>query len=644
MRIRATAVTTAAVASLLLAPFSAPAHAVTTTSTIVAYVTDTNDNGILEMYTRPADGSGSPTRTFSNTKDVLLPSLSPDGTKLAYLGHAVTVDGRPHFYLYVRTISPTVSAPTLLLAKDVTASVAWSKDGTKLVASAVDWTTFTFGTYVVNADGSGSPTLVPGTDEEYSEEPSFSPSGTQVALDGFTDDGDYAGIDLVTLETGKRARIAGTTGGSDPVWSPDGQHILFQKELPSCGVGLYRVPAGGGTPVAIREVPGRFLGSHEYSRDGTQIFFADAPFRECGTTTPLSDIWLMNADGSGATQVAVTPDWHESGISVAGGTPAPDDTTPPAAPVINAMGTVGPTSAVIGWTAEGDATDFVVLRKNHGDPAPTSTTDGTLVYHGPAHSARATGLATDVSYDLYVFAIDSSGNTSPVSLVHPVHTLPRPVMRAIPRVGTATANTTFTVRWLGSATSYQGVVGERKRVSSVRYSADPVYTTWFASTTAKSQTFTGNPGHSYYFKVRGVDEFGNVTLFASPPSAAHVPLDDRWRAFSLTAGAWVDKTSSSRYLGTYRTTITSNARMTAATDTDRFVIIGDRCATCGRFQVYIDGVLRTTVDSYASTTRVRQVLYASRDLGAISRHRITIVTLRTAGRPRVSIDALAIRR
>ena len=145
--------------------------------------------------------------------------------------------------------------------------------------------------------------------------------------------------------------------------------------------------------------------------------------------------------------------------------------------------------------------------------------------------------------------------------------------------------------------------------------------------------------------MRGVDQFGNVTPFATTPSAAHVALDDTWRGFQYGAGSgWVRKTSASRYMGTYTTTVTANARVTGVTDTARFVLIGDLCPTCTRIRIYVDGVLRKTVDPYRATTMVRQVLYVSSDFGSIKSHRITIVSVPTPGRYRVSIDGLALQR
>lgn len=58
----------------------------------------------------------------------------------------------------------------------------------------------------------------------------------------------------------------------------------------------------------------------------------------------------------------------------------------------------------------------------------------------------------------------------------------------------------------------------------------------------------------------------------------------------------------------------------------------------GKFQVYVDGALRTTVDLYAPTSQPRMIVWqtAFLDYG----HQIRIVNLATAGRPRIDLDAV----
>ena len=634
MRARAVVVA-AALAGTTVVPFAAPpAFAVTTTSTVVAYVADHDGNGRSELFTRAADGSGSPRRLFTTPNRVWLPALSPDGTRIAYLEDLASA-GDFRYRLFVRATDGT-GAATLLSAGDVRGP-SWSPDGHTVIFSRYNDATGVAGVYRVAAAG-GPAYSIPTTKDWPSDEPSYSPSARQVAVTAYHPTNPFGGgIDLVTIAAGNRARIAGTAGGSDPVWSPDGQYLLFQKFLTNCGVGLYRVPVGGGTPVPIRVVPGYFVGSAEYSRDGSQLFWNETRWLPCNPGTKTADIMVAKADGSRPVRLAATT-LNEYSTTVAGGTPHPRDTTPPAPPVTTV--TVGESAAVLAWPTGGDATEFAVVRKPHGDPAPVSSAEAT-VYRGGKHAATTTNLTRDAAYDFYVYATDASGNEAAVSGPHPFRAVAKPLMRSIPMLGPKRPDTTFTVGWTGGAPPYRVEVGERVRTATGALSAQPAFKVLRPAEQATSFAFTGGQGRSYYFKASSGDDFGNRT-YTSEPTVAHVPLDERWSGLGYSAG-WVSAASSGRFLGTYRYTNAAGRTITTRTDTGRFILFGDRCPTCGEFDVYLDGEWVDTVDTHGSVTKIRQGLWWV-TFDRIGRHTLTIVTRGTKGRPRVAVDALLLSR
>ncbi|HVF06524.1 MAG TPA: hypothetical protein VNA20_16915 [Frankiaceae bacterium] len=633
MRLRTLTMAGATAAHLLLVPFAGPADAVTTTSTIVAYNADTDGDGRGELWTRPADGTDDRNQVFVTANDVWLPALSPDGTRVAYLeDRSGSTNAYTNYRLFVRDTDGGGTATLLYSGADVYGAPAWSRDGERLVFSTFDWDTDVSATYIVPSGGGA---LTPVPTMHRGGEPSFAPSGDQVAVDVLDGKFNTIAIELVSMSTGTRARIAGTEGGSDPVWSPDGQYILFQKFLLTCGIGLYRVPAGGGTPVTIREVPGYSLGAHEYSRDGTQIFFTMVRQQSCNPGTRAGDIWVMNADSTGATRVASTP-IVEYGTTVAGGTPAAD-TTPPPAPA-NTRATLSYSHVTLSWPTGGDTTHFVVLAKDAGAPAPTSVSDGTLVYAGPAHWARYSSQADPAPLDFYVFAYDSSGNASPVSAAHRAQRTPTPSMRIIPRVGGSTTDTTAQVRWGSSGVpAYELQIGRRTRLADGTWTAAPVYGA-ARTTTVGALDFQGAQGQTYYFRARATDGYGNFTAWAATPSVAYIPFDDTASVMSYS-GAWAAGTSASRYLGTYRASSLKGSSVTVRVHGGKLVVRGDRCSSCGAFAVYEDGVYRKTIDTYATTSRVRQTLYTGGG-SAIRPRTLRLVVVGTAGRSRVSIDSV----
>ncbi|MDQ1710973.1 MAG: hypothetical protein QOE45_423 [Frankiaceae bacterium] len=631
MRTRSGLLAAALVAGALLAPFATAAHATTTTATLIAFVADPDEDDMFSLYTRPADGSAGPTQLFTTTDDVWAPALSPDGTKVAY----VQWNPDTGSHLYVRPVAG--GAATLLVDGGVD-EPAWSRDGL-----TVAFTNYGVGDipgiWTVPASGGGA-TQVAGASS--ADQAAFSPSGRQLLVTSLDADGFPVGIDVLTLSTHTRTRLTGATEGDGATWSPDGQTVVFVRDRAGCGSELVSVPASGAAaPTVVRSVEGKWADSPQFANDGAQIFWSETPY-DCELSFDQGDTWVAAADGSGPAMIGTTATIDEAGLSVAGGTLAAD-TNAPAAAVIDATGVIAATSATITWTGGPDVSEYAVVRKPHGDPAPTSPTDGTLVYDGAARTATATGLTAGTVYDLYVFAIDASNNVAPVSAAHPVRPFGPPVVTAPPLTSTVSTTVKFPVSWAGSAPQFQVLSGEKTRSSSGVWSAGPVFKTWYASTASKSQTFTGLQGHTYYFLARALDGYGNTTT-ASPVKASMVPFNENYSAMAYSAG-WTTSSSASRYLTTLRGSTTKNASMTMRTETAAFTVIGDKCAACGQLRIYVDGVLKATVDTHAASSLVRQVLYAGPVLaGGVKLHTIKLVVVGTAGRPKVNLDGVAIRR
>jgi hypothetical protein len=175
------------------------------------------------------------------------------------------------------------------------------------------------------------------------------------------------------------------------------------------------------------------------------------------------------------------------------------------------------------------------------------------------------------------------------------------------------------------------------------WSANPVYKTQTASTPARTVTFTGAQGTSYFFQVKGTDGFGNATALSTAKSAS-VPLDERYYAASYSAGWTSASGAAGRWLGTVRYTTSAGKTMTGRFETSSFQVIGDRCSTCGKLEVWVDGVKKATVDTYATSTKTRQALYTSGFYGSVKPHTIKVVALGTAGHPRVGLDAIGLGR
>lgn len=630
MRVRASLMA-AVSATFLVGPLAATAQAgfVSTTSTKLLVAADVDDDGLFDVATMAPNGSSDPVKLFASTTDLDSPALSHDGTKVAYVDD---VSDTGVYHLKVRASDGSGSATELTTGDD--SSPSWSfDDGTIAFARSSD----SFGgtdVYTIPATGGTATLRATGADQ-----PAFTVSGRQLVVDHYTSAGDFGYLELVTLSTGARAKIAGTEGGFDPAVSPDGQMVTFSKFTAECTIGLYRIPIAGGTPTVVHSVPDQGIAGATYSIDGTQLFWDQSPTCTAGA----SNIWISNADGSSAQTLRSTA-VDEYSPTVSGGTAPTADTTAPAAPVIDATGMFTATTAVISWTESStDVTEYVVIVKAHNAAAPTSPSDGTVGYDGAGHTAVVTGLTSGTTYDLYVFAIDSSGNpsTSP-SAVHAITPYPTPVVTPIGTVSSVSATAVFPLTWTGTAPSYQVKVGEKVRTPS-GWSSSPIYRTITESTTAKTRNFWGTQGHSYSFQVRGLDGLGNIS--AVPGATwADVPFNDTSSRLGWSSGWTYVKSAISRWFGDYKYALTAGRVMSLTADTERFQIVGDKCASCGKFQVFIDGVLKTTVDTYAASTQTRRILWTSGVYGSISTHVLRVVTLTTDGRPRIDIDAVGILR
>ena len=194
----------------------------------------------------------------------------------------------------------------------------------------------------------------------------------------------------------------------------------------------------------------------------------------------------------------------------------------------------------------------------------------------------------------------------------------------------APAGTTFTydVRFRSVTLSPAGVRGYTTPAS------------WLTKTSATTGTLTGTVGAVYQVQARATDSLGTVGPW-SPWQTVTMPVDDRDLGFGYT-GAWTTGSSTPYYGGTYRSTSAADATVTATAYTDQISVIGAKSPTSGQATVTVDGVVKATIDAYATTAVARQTLATiSLPYGS---HTVTVTNLATPGRPRLFLDALAFRR
>jgi N-acetylmuramoyl-L-alanine amidase len=150
------------------------------------------------------------------------------------------------------------------------------------------------------------------------------------------------------------------------------------------------------------------------------------------------------------------------------------------------------------------------------------------------------------------------------------------------------------------------------------------------------------PGHTYRFEVRAHDKAGNVGGWKAGTTVRPILVQQTStlvRFFGPSAGA--SKTSfsagSERHLaagGSYAIFETQARSLSFVTTTGP-----DR----GEVDIYIDGVYQTRIDLGDAITTYRAVVF-SKSWATVGTHRIKVVAVGTAGRPRVDVDAFGVLR
>lgn len=299
-----------------------------------------NANNAYNIWVMNADGSGAMplTRYTNNSGSGLLDlTWSPDGRKIAFdsdraLDGSDAANTNQARNIWVVNTDGTGVIPLSRFTANTAgaSSPVWSRDGSRIAFTSggaldgSDASFTTFNTWVMNADGSGATPLTRFA-TAFSLQPVFSPDGAKLAflsnraLDGrdvFTSanniwvaKADGSGAIPLTKYT---AVGAGATQ-SLTVWSPDGQKLAFSSSAALDGsdavntnstnnVWVANADGSGATPLTRLTYSGIAAGAFPYgwSPDGTNLVFASDRALDGSNAPSFLNVWVMKADGSNA--------------------------------------------------------------------------------------------------------------------------------------------------------------------------------------------------------------------------------------------------------------------------------------------------------------------------------------------------------
>ena len=236
---------------------------------------------------------------------VALPAgATPPGTNGKLVFERPTRDGAD-----VHTVGADGSGLTQLTRlQGVEGDSSWSPDGSKVAFSrARNPKKGPFEIWVVNADGSGLARLT--RHRGFSFGPAWSPDGRRIVY-ATERRGQPPGLYVVNSDGSgtQRLRSSQTRGYTDPSWAPDGATIVFailrvgetQRDFDS-SIAVIDA-ADGGNLRRLTRPGGPDELNPNWSPNGTAIAFEQNRL----FNRRQSDIWLMNADGSGKRRISAT--------------------------------------------------------------------------------------------------------------------------------------------------------------------------------------------------------------------------------------------------------------------------------------------------------------------------------------------------
>jgi hypothetical protein len=231
--------------------------------------------------------------------------------------------------------------------------------------------------------------------------------------------------------------------------------------------------------------------------------------------------------------------------------------------------------------------------------------------------------------------LDASSTTHSITVVRDTvaPTATAPSRRLLTGTSISAGKTVVRLWWTGS-----DVLSGIARYELEQSTDSGAWTTVSTALTSATLDRPLAPQHTYRFRVRAVDNADNVGAWATGSSFGLTRYSETNSRIRYS-GTWTLARSSVYWGGQAKRSSSTGAKASITVTARTVEWVARKGPTYGKAQVYVNGVLKATVDLYASTYQNQRVAWSYTWSSSTSRT-ITIKVLGTSGRPRVDLDAI----
>ena len=249
----------------------------------IAFTRD-DGGGAGDIFVMNPDGSGQTNLTPGTATEDLQPSYSPDGQTIVF-----------NRLNDIFSMSATGANPTNLTNGQLGFQPTFTPAGTKIVFSRNDPPNQPESDiFIMNPNGSGAVSLTGGSPAD-DQNPNVSPDGTKIIFGSTRDGGDF---DIFSMNINGSNPVnltpTNTTADNNAYFSPNGQQIAFQRVVAG-QTDVFVMNADGSGATNLTNDPAA-EGQPAFSPDGTKISYTRVDGGD-------QDVFVMNADGSDKTNL-----------------------------------------------------------------------------------------------------------------------------------------------------------------------------------------------------------------------------------------------------------------------------------------------------------------------------------------------------